>query len=76
MRDTARTPALPAGRAVTAGVPQSVATVSAVTAWLAFGVAALELTVGGISLGLTLYLLKTQRERDGDASHQEGDEVI
>lgn len=34
------------------------------TAWLAFGIAALALTVAGVSLGLTIYQLRSQRERD------------
>jgi hypothetical protein len=34
------------------------------TAWLAFGIAGLALTVAGISLGLTIYQLRSQRERD------------
>jgi hypothetical protein len=31
------------------------------TAWLAFGFAGLALTVAGVSLGLTIYQLRSQR---------------
>ena len=34
------------------------------TAWLAFGLAGLALTVAGVSLGLTIYQLRSQRDRD------------
>ena len=34
------------------------------TAWLAFGIAGLALTVAGISLGLIIYQLQSQRDRD------------
>jgi hypothetical protein len=34
------------------------------TAWLAFGTAAFALTVGGVSLGLTVFQLRSQRDRD------------
>ena len=34
------------------------------TAWLAFGLAGLALTVAGVSLGLTTYQLSSQRDRD------------
>ena len=33
-------------------------------AWLAFGVAGLALTVAGVSLGLTIYQLRSERDRD------------
>ena len=34
------------------------------TAWLAFGIAGLALTVAGVSLGLTIYQLRNQRDPD------------
>jgi hypothetical protein len=34
------------------------------TAWLAFGMAGFALTVGGVSLGLTIYQLRSQQDRD------------
>ena len=37
---------------------------SVMTAWLAFGLAGVALTVAGVSLGLTVYQLRGQRDRD------------
>ena len=34
------------------------------TAWLAFGMAGLALTAGGVSLGMTISQLRNQRDRD------------
>jgi hypothetical protein len=34
------------------------------TAWLAFGMAGLALTVAGVSLGLTISQLRSQQDRD------------
>ena len=34
------------------------------TAWIAFGMASFALTVGGVSLGLTIYQVRSQRDGD------------
>ena len=46
------------------GVAQSDGSPLVTTAWLAFGLAGLALTVAGVSLGLTISQLRSQRDRD------------
>jgi len=43
------------------GAAQSDGSPVVTTAWLAFGLAGLALTVAGVSLGLTIYQLRSQR---------------